>query len=201
MKLLWPTNLHLMANHYKSPSVSDDQLSAYIDQQLSSVERQHVEAQLEADPVAAQDLRELRYAVQLVKEIPPVPVPRAFTLSEDMVARPDIGVSSWLAWLKPQALRAAAALVAVCLLVLVVGDVGYRSGFLPLDQGPALGGLTAEEGDPTAVLGKAPTSQGPATPTPAFLGLSPQLVLALQVGLAMLLALLLIASWHLARAP
>ena len=190
-----------MAKHPKSYSVSSDQLSAYIDQQVSSVERQHVEAQLDVDPVAAEELRELRYVVHLVKEMPPVPVPRAFTLSEDMVGQQRIDLPSWLAWLKPQAVRAAAALVAVCLLVLVVGDMGYRNGFLPIDAGPVVGGLTAEEGDPTAVLGKVPTTEGSGAPAVGFLGLSPQLILVLQVGLAVLLALLLIASWRLARAP
>jgi hypothetical protein len=190
-----------MTNHHDSPSQFDDQLSAYIDQQLSPIESQYIEAQVEVDSVVAQDLRELRYVVQLVREMPPVPVPRAFTLSEDMVGPQGVVAPGWLAWLQPQALRVAAALVALCLLLFVVGDLAYRNGFLPLDQGPTVGGLTAEEGDPTAVLGKVPTTEEPVASPSLFLGLSSQVVLALQVGLAVLLTLLLIASWRLARAP
>ena len=74
------------------------------------------------------------------------------------------------------------------LLVLLVGDVGVRTEIIPATADrqvqPELGGLTPDQGDPTAIIAKAPTEA--ATAAPGFLGLPPATLLALQIGLAVL---------------
>jgi hypothetical protein len=105
--------------------------------------------------------------------------------------------------LQPAYLRGAAAMAAVMLLVLVLGDVGVRTQVLPSQQTarvqPELGGLTPDQGDPTAIIAK--TSTEATAAMPGFLGLPPATLLALQVGLAMVVVLLLAAAWQMSRAP
>jgi hypothetical protein len=89
------------------------------------------------------------------------------------------------------------------LLVLVLGDVGVRTQIIPSQQNaqvqPELGGLTPDQGDPTAIIAK--TSTEATAATPGFLGLPPATLLALQVGLAVVVVLLLAAAWQMSRAP
>ncbi len=59
-----------------------DQLSAYIDNQLSPAEVEDVRRHLEQCPTCAEELRTLREAVMLLRELPPVPLPRSFALVE-----------------------------------------------------------------------------------------------------------------------
>ena len=162
-------------------------------------------ALLDNDPAARRDLQALTYTRQLLAETPRVPVPRAFTLNESMagVRRPER--AGWLAWLQPTHLRLAAAMMAVLLVVLVAGDFGTRwqvSGGAPSSAlvAPA-GGLAADQGDPTGILAaKTPTTEASAASQAAFLGLAPTTLLALEVGLAVLLLLLLAANWRMTRA-
>jgi hypothetical protein len=89
------------------------------------------------------------------------------------------------------------------LLVLVLGDVGVRTQIIPSQQNaqvqPELGGLTPDQGDPTAIIGK---SSAEATAAMAgFLGLPPATLLALQLGLVVLVVLLLAAARQMSRAP
>ncbi len=105
----------------------------------------------------------------------------------------------WLAWLRPLELYGAAALMAVFLLVLIVGNLGLQPQLAP--SAPQAAGLTPDEGNPTAIIAKTSTSDAAlqtASPSP---WLSPGLILSLEVGLAVFLALFLVAGWQQARAP
>jgi hypothetical protein len=186
------------------PTTFDDELlSAYIDGTLSVDEQQRAAVLLRQEPAAARALAELRYTRTVLAAAPRLPVPRAFTLTEAMVGQTRRPSAGWLGWLKPSTLRMAAAAIAVVLLVLLLGDAGTRTQLLPNSQ-PAitqgeLGGLAPGEGDPTDVLAKAPTT-APDAAVAGFLGLSPEALLILEIGLALLLVALLIAGWQLGRA-
>ncbi|HRX04839.1 MAG: hypothetical protein KDI07_09945 [Anaerolineae bacterium] len=183
----------------------DQLLSAYLDGQTSPREQARVAALLEDDPVARSDLQTLTYTRQLLAETPRVPVPRAFTLNESMVGvrRPER--AGWLAWLQPAHLRLATAMMAILLVVLVAGDFGTRwqaSGHTSASAlvAPA-GGLALDQGDPTGITAAktATTESGIASPA-TFLGLPQTTLLALEVGLAILVLLLLAAGWRMTRA-
>lgn len=184
----------------------DELLSAYIDGQLSAQEQLRVEALVARDAAAKQRLSELRYAAYVLAETPRVPPPRAFTLSQAQVASTR---RRWNPpqWLQPAFLRSAAALVAVCLLVLLAGDIGLRAPLAP-DNGavavqPAQGGLPVDEGDPSDIIAKRPTTAVSAqTDTPAtsdFLGLAPGQLLALEITLAVVVVLLMATAWQVGR--
>lgn len=183
----------------------DELLSAYIDGRVSAQERQHVEALVARDAAAYRRLSELRYTTHMLAQTPRLPAPRAFTLRQAQVAP----ARRWNPpnWLQPVYLRSAAALVAVCLLVLLAGDVGFRAQIAPADSvavmQPASGGLPADQGDPSAIVGKRSTTDvaaQPAAPSAsAFLGLAPGLLLTLEITLAALLVILLALAWQVSR--
>jgi hypothetical protein len=138
-----------------------------------------------------------------------MPVPRALTLSQDQVRPVAPNRSPWLAWLKPLYFRGAAALVAICLLILVIGDPGLR--LLPQPV-PATPPPSAEQAQPDEELGfdaKRPEDKvvGPqqedqaaqAAAAAPILGLSSEAMRGLQVTLALLLVGLLAASFYLSR--
>ena len=191
-----------MIIHPTNDAIDDELLSAFLDGQVTPSDQRRIEAALAGDPALAAALGALRYTKTLLAEAPRLPAPRPFTLNEAMVGRAQRR-RGWLAWLQPAWLRGAAAVAAVMLLVLVLGDVGMRTQLLPTAQTaqmqPELGGLTPDQGDPTAIIAKAPSEA--ATAAPGFLGLPPGVLLALQIGLAVLVALLLAAAWQLSRAP
>jgi hypothetical protein len=191
-----------MIIHPPHDAIDDELLSAFIDGQVTTEEQRRVEAALKSDAALAGSLAALRYTRTLLAEAPRVPAPRPFTLNEAMLGRTRQRRGGWLAWLQPAYLRGAAALAAVMLLVLVLGDVGVRTEVLPAPQvaqvEPELGGLTPDQGDPTVIIAKAPTDTAAAA---GFLGLPPGVLLALQIGLTVLVVLLLVGAWQLSRAP
>lgn len=182
----------------------DELFSAYLDDQLSPAERQQVEALLASDAAARQQLAELRYTVRLLAETPRVSAPRAFTLSQTQVAARQ---RRWRfpAWLQPTYVRSAAALAAVLLLVLLIGDLGFRNAVAPtgpaalLQTGP--GGLSVDQGDPTDIVGKRATGEttSAAPAASGFQGLAPGLLLALEIALAAALVILLWLAWQVSR--
>jgi hypothetical protein len=191
-----------MIIHPPQDAIDDELLSSYLDGQLPPEDQRRVEAALAADASLAGSLATLRYAKTLLAAAPRVPAPRPFTLTQAMLGQPRQR-RRWLDWLQPAYLRGAAAMAAVMLLVLVLGDVGVRTQILPSQQmalvQPELGGLTPDQGDPTAVIAK--TSTEATAATSGFLGLPPATLLALQVGLAVVVVLLLAAAWQMSRAP
>jgi anti-sigma factor RsiW len=191
-----------MIIHPPNDTIDDELLSAYLDGQLLPQDQRRVEAALAGDAALASSLATLRYTKTLLAAAPRMPAPRPFTLNEAMIGRSQPR-RAWLAWLQPATLRAAAAVATLMLLVLVVGDVGVRTQIIPPQQtaqAPTeLGGLTPGQGDPSAIIAKASTEA--TTATPGFLGLPPMTLLALQIGLAVLVLLLLAGAWQLSRAP
>lgn len=209
-----------MANHTSHTTTTvEELLSAYVDGTATAEERTRVQAILAVDPEAARALAELRYTVGLLAETPQVPVPRAFTLSQSQVQPVAPHRSPWMGWLKPLYLRGAAALVAVCLLILVVGDPSLQA---QLQTGVMTAPTyeqaieQAQEGDPGDATGTVrKRSEGEAEQTqqtgetipeatqePAatlLFGLSPEVVRGLQIALAFLLIALLVASFYLSR--
>ena len=181
---------------------NDELISAYIDGTLSADEQPYVTALFQRDSSAARALSEIQYTRRVLAAAPPMPVPRPFTLTEAMVGQAKRQPAGWLSWLKPAYLRGAAVLVAVCLLIVLVGDFSTRSLLFPTSQ-PVVsqveqGGLAPDQGDPTGVVAKAPTSDPDAAIT-GFLGLQPQALLALEVSLVLLLIVLLVSGWQLSR--
>ncbi len=191
-----------MIIHPPNDAIDEELLSAYLDGQVAPHDQRRIEAAAAGDPALAGSLAALRYTKTLLVEAPRMPVPRPFTLNEAMLGRPRQR-RGWLAFLQPAYLRGAAALAAVMLLVLVLGDVGVRTELIPSPQTAPfqaeLGGLTPDQGDPTTIIAKAPAEAAAAAT--GFLGLPPAALLALQVGLAVLVVVLLAGAWQLSRAP
>jgi len=94
-------------------------LSAYLDGQVTPRERQQVEQHLRACATCANELETLRYAKDLLQTLPPVSLPRAFTLSEAQVG---IATAHRRRAHLVTYLQGATALVAALLLVVVAGD-------------------------------------------------------------------------------
>lgn len=66
--------------------IPDELLSAYIDGAVTAEERRRIEQAMAADPWVAWRVETLRETVRLLRELPPVPLPRSFTLREEQVA-------------------------------------------------------------------------------------------------------------------
>lgn len=78
----------LFGRQTKEQEQRDELLSAYLDDQLSAGERARLEAQLKTDPALQVELEALRHTVALVRDLPPVPIPRNFILPQTVMARP-----------------------------------------------------------------------------------------------------------------
>ena len=194
-----------MSSQPSAKPLDEELLSAYLDGQVSEQTRQELEARFASDPRAAHDLGRLRQVKLLLSELPREPLPRAFTLSEAQVGSRRPSIWEWLGQLQPAYLRAATVLVAICLLVLAAGDGAVRYQWLSSSPGQEAvssvetGGLAPEEGDPTAIMGKASTTEPAAQPAGTFLGLPAPLLTALQVVLLAALLFLLAAHWQLSH--
>jgi len=101
-----------------SPLISDELLSAYLDQQISEAELRRVEKALAAEPAMQYQLETLQATVALMRSAPALVVPRALTLSENQVLAAGGRVrgvkqpSFWDRWL-PRMMPAATAVVAI----------------------------------------------------------------------------------------
>ena len=123
----------------------DELLSAYLDDQLSAGERVRLEAQLATDPALRAELGALRHTVALVRDLPPVSIPRNFILPqkmETMVAarpRPIPSARPRRAWAAPF-LTAATAIVSLLFVVVLAGDLllsgAGRRAFAPMAEPP-----------------------------------------------------------------
>lgn len=114
----------------------DELLSAYVDGQLSAGEQARLEAQLATDPALRTELEALRHTVALVRDLPPMPIPRNFILPQKMkpsVAarpRPARRVRPRRALRKPQGkawaapfLTVATVVVSLFFVVVLAGDL------------------------------------------------------------------------------
>lgn len=70
------------------PELTDELLSAYIDDAVTPDERQLVEQAAAADPEVAWRLESLQMTVQLLRELPALALPRSFVLAPEQVGEP-----------------------------------------------------------------------------------------------------------------
>jgi hypothetical protein len=133
-----PQNMH---------SVDEELVAAFVDGDVTAEERQRVEAAMASDEQVAWEVNTLRQTVELLQDLPAVPLPRSFVLTEDQVADvllerrsraiataapaaadQDPQDSPWQRFLRflnggDLALRNAAALAAVLLVLFYVAEV------------------------------------------------------------------------------
>ncbi len=114
----------LFARRVDERAQRDELLSAYLDGQLSAGERARLETRLAANPALRAELEALRHTVALVRDLPPVPIPRNFILPQAMAARPRPVRPSRprRAWAAPL-LTAATAVVSLLFVVVLAGDL------------------------------------------------------------------------------
>jgi hypothetical protein len=105
----------------------EEMLSAYLDGELSPKEQARVEKHLAQCADCAQNLRTLRQTVALLRELPPVAVPRAFTIRPVQVAKRPSFFQTRRAYAY---LRAATALATILFAVVLAGDV-FLTGLAP----------------------------------------------------------------------
>jgi hypothetical protein len=115
-------------------------LSAYLDEEVTTDERQLIETHLPTCEACQQELASLRFTMALVQALPPRPIPRTFYVTEEMVApQPKAQEAGWWGWLRGLAPfgAALAALLVVFVLArpLMVGTSG--SATMP-DAAPAM---------------------------------------------------------------
>lgn len=80
-----------------------EQLSAYIDGQLDDSDRTALEARLAQDADLRQELAAMRQTVALLRDLPTIRAPRAFTLTPEMVGQTAVPVLTVLPAASPQA--------------------------------------------------------------------------------------------------
>ncbi len=107
--------------------VTDELLSAYIDGEVTPTERVAVEQALARDPELAHRLRTLQQTVTLLANLPRVPLPRAFTLSEADAAllHKQPFWHRWREYTLSLYLRGATAVAATLLVILLIGDAWW----------------------------------------------------------------------------
>lgn len=88
------------------PQITDELLSAYIDNQVTDDEKALIEAAVAEDPMLAWQLESLRYTVDLLHTLPQLALPRSFVLSDAQLVD---GAVSMPALAEPARMRAAPA--------------------------------------------------------------------------------------------
>jgi hypothetical protein len=118
------TMLRLFTRQERKREQRDELLSTYLDDQLSSRERERLEARLATDPTLQAELEALRRTVSLVRDLPPVPIPRNFILPQTAAERPQPAPLSRprRAWAAPL-LTAATVVVSLLFVVILAGDL------------------------------------------------------------------------------
>lgn len=116
--------VRLFTRQVREREQRDELLSAYLDDQLSAGERARLEAQLATDPALRAELDTLRHTVALVRDLPPVPIPRNFILPQTVAARPRPvrRARPRRAWAAPL-LTAATAVVSLVFVVVLASDL------------------------------------------------------------------------------
>ena len=111
----------------------EEQLSAYLDGELSPQEQGAVSQHLAACNACQWQFDTLQQTVQWARELPTIPVPRVFAISAP--ARPVPAPRQRSGWLP--LLQGATALIALLLVVVVAGDI-MLAGVPPTGSAPAL---------------------------------------------------------------
>ena len=110
-----------------------EMLSAYIDDELDTGERQVVDLHLESCSLCREEYESMRKTVDLLRKLPLVESERSFTVNAAKV-------KTWNVTLK--VLSGVTALAATCLLVIIVGDMLH---YFNLPAVPALPGAPQPE--------------------------------------------------------
>jgi anti-sigma factor RsiW len=71
----------------RDPEITDELLSAYIDEDISDDDRRLIEQAAADDPDIAWRLATLRETVRLLHELPALALPRSFLLTPEQVGR------------------------------------------------------------------------------------------------------------------
>ncbi len=148
------------------PSFRDvEQLSAFLDGQLSQVETARLEARLQADPALAAALTDLHQTRAILRRTPKRRAPRNFTLTTKMT-----GISPPVPRLVPAFswASAVAMLLFVCTLgTNLLGQLSFGAA-APMQAAAPSGGIGGGPGD--AASTQPPTSENAllGTPTPEF---------------------------------
>jgi len=99
--------------------IEPELLSAYLDDEVSTDERQLIETHLPTCVACQHELDSLRFTMALVQALPPRPIPRPFYVTEEMVApQAKAQQAGWWGWLRGLAPFGAA--LAALLVVLVI---------------------------------------------------------------------------------
>ncbi len=130
-----------------------EQLSAYLDDALSGLEREALEIRLEADPRLRRELDSLRQTVQLINQIPLLRAPRNFTLDAGVVKT----TPSRKLYLFPAAFSALSAAAAI-ILFMFGGYFLLRDGAFttPTNANQSIAALPTLETNATPEFGFAP---------------------------------------------
>ena len=146
----------------------DELLSAYLDGELSQLERDRLEARLSHEPALRAELRALREVTFAVRDLPQVTVPRNFILTESVVGQrvPAPAPEPRRAWAAPL-LTAATVVVSMLFVVVLAGELllpgtpEFAAAPEPMRQMEEAAPLVIEEGPvPEA------EREGPVTPMP-----------------------------------
>jgi hypothetical protein len=160
--------------------VNAELFSAHLDDQVTAAERARLDAHLRGCAACQAELDGLRQTVTLLRAMPRVPVPRAFTLSEVQVGirRP----SPRTAWLGGAA-RGLAAVTAVVLVALMAAALLRQPAWTP---GPTVARVTPTASPDHEVLSLwAPAAEAPQVmePTPAATGVEAEREAPVEVAL------------------
>ncbi len=180
------------------PQITDELLSAYLDEVVTDEEKRLIERALIAEPSVAWRLESLRQTVQLLRAMPQISLPRSFTLNElPLAASPAIVAPTslsrrpvapepagfWAAWrnfwrLGSPMLRNAAAVSFALFLVLMVGDFAAvrtppRAESAPAIAMPAAQEIAPTEPAPTSAVAEAAAAPAGAMEQPATAGNAP----------------------------
>ena len=75
----------------REPELTDELLSAYIDNAVTPAERQFVDRAVAADPAVAWQLESLQMTVRLLHELPALALPRSFLLTPEQIGEQTAG--------------------------------------------------------------------------------------------------------------
>lgn len=169
------------------PQITDELLSAYLDEAVTDEEKRLIERALIAEPSVAWRLESLRQTVQLLRAMPQISLPRSFTLNElPVAASPAIVAPTslnrrpvapepagfWAAWrnfwqLGSPMLRNAAAVSFALFLVLMVGDFATVRTPSRTESAPTIAMPVAQEIAPTAPAPTPSVAEAAAAPAGA----------------------------------
>lgn len=138
-----------------------DRLSAYVDGELNENEKTRIEEHLAACEVCRADLHTLRWTKRLLRETPPVKIPRSFVVREaDVRSRPRLSRRVQL-----YATQWATAVVALLLVVVAGGDLLTGAG-MRLAQSTEAPMRAVQEPTTTVAMAVVDEGSAPQQPTP-----------------------------------